>query len=212
MASTPLHDAVRGAASGASCVPPLPRTRDASVRHSVLKPAEIGRILLVALAAALVGLHVWDPFAPVSIIGIVGVVVGGWPMFKEVAQSLIARRMTMELSMSIAIVAAAAIGQFFTALIIALFVLVAEILEDLTVARGHTAIRELLDFLPRSARVRRPGGVVEVNAEQLRVGDAVLIDPGSRVPVDGAVIDGHSFLDQSRITGESMPVEAIAGT
>lgn len=122
MASTPLHDGVRGAATAASPVPLLPQTRDAGVSHKVLKRAKIVRILFVALAAALVGLHVWEPFAPLSVIGIVGVVVGGWPMFKEVAHSVIARRMTMELSMSIAIVAAAVIGQFFTALIITLFV------------------------------------------------------------------------------------------
>ncbi|HEX7323810.1 MAG TPA: cation-translocating P-type ATPase [Rhodanobacteraceae bacterium] len=194
------------------CVPPVERAADAEAGSGVVKPLEIARIVFVAIAAVLVELRVWEPFSAFSVIGVVGVIVGGWPMFKEIAQSAIARRMTMELSMSIAIVAAAAVGQFFTALIITLFVLVAEILEDLTVARGHTAIRELLDFLPRSALVRRSGGVVEVEATGLQVGDTILINPGGRVPVDGVVTCGQSFLDQSRITGESMPVEAMAGT
>lgn len=194
------------------CVPPIQRAADTDSQPSVVKPLEIARIVFVAVAAVLVGLRVWEPFSAFSVIGVVGVIVGGWPMFREVAQSIVARRMTMELSMSIAIVAAAAIGQFFTALIITLFVLVAEILEDLTVARGHTAIRELLDFLPRSALVRRSGRVVETEVTRLQVGDTILINPGSRVPVDGVVTGGQSFLDQSRITGESMPVEAVAGT
>jgi len=173
---------------------------------------EAARIGLVALAAAAVWFRVWEPIPSVSLIGVIGLLVGGWPIFKEALENLIARRMTMELSMTIAIVAAAAIGEFFTALVIALFVLVAEVLEGMTVSRGRHAIRDLLDFLPRSVSVRRSGGVRDVDSAELRVGDAVLVNPGARVPVDGTVLSGHSFLDQSRITGESMPVEKTAGS
>jgi len=173
---------------------------------------EAARIGLVALAAAAVWFRVWEPIPSVSLIGVIGLLVGGWPIFKEALENLIARRMTMELSMTIAIVAAAAIGEFFTALVIALFVLVAEVLEGMTVSRGRHAIRDLLDFLPRSVSVRRSGGLRDVDSAELRVGDAVLVNPGARVPVDGTVLSGHSFLDQSRITGESMPVEKTAGS
>ncbi|MGH7087321.1 MAG: heavy metal translocating P-type ATPase, partial [Stellaceae bacterium] len=119
--------------------------------------------------------------------------------------------MTMELSMTIAIAAAAAIGQFFTALVITLFVLVAEVLEGLTVGRGRKAIRDLLEFLPREVAVRRAGSIRSVSAEALSVGDAILAAPGGRIPVDGVVLSGHSFVDESRITGESMRVEKTAG-
>jgi Cd2+/Zn2+-exporting ATPase/Cu+-exporting ATPase len=145
------------------------------------------------------------------VVGVVGLAIGGWPIFKEAFENLLARRMTMELSMSIAIVAAAAISQFFTALIITLFVLVAEVLEGMTVSRGRRAIRDLLEFLPRAIAVRRAGGVSEVDADELAAGDAVLVNPGGRIPVDGTVIAGHSFVDQSRITGESLPVEKTPG-
>jgi heavy metal translocating P-type ATPase len=173
--------------------------------------AEMLRIALVALAAACVGWHVWEPFTGVSLIGVIGLAVGGWPIFKEALENLLARRMTMELSMSIAIIAAAAISEFFTALVITLFVLVAEVLEGMTVSRGRRAIRDLLDFLPRAVSVRRSGAVAEVDADTLRVGDAVLVNPGGRIPVDGTVIAGHSFVDQARITGESLPLEKTAG-
>ncbi|HJS92225.1 MAG TPA: HAD-IC family P-type ATPase [Steroidobacteraceae bacterium] len=119
--------------------------------------------------------------------------------------------MTMELSMSIAIVAAGAISQFFTALVITLFVLVAEVLEGMTVSRGRRAIRDLLDFLPRAIAVRRSGSVSEVDAGELAPGDAVLVNPGGRIPVDGTVVAGNSFVDESRITGESLPVEKTPG-
>ncbi|MDE3229952.1 MAG: cation-translocating P-type ATPase, partial [Chloroflexota bacterium] len=164
-----------------------------------------------ALAAAAVWFRVWEPFGAISVIGIVGLVIGGWPILKEAFENALARRMTMELSMTIALVAAAAIGQFFTALVITFFVLVAEVLEDLTVSRGRGAIRELLDVLPQTVTVRRDGEIVEVAASALVAGDAVLVNPGGRIPVDGTVLAGHSFVDQSRITGESLSVEKVAG-
>ncbi len=172
---------------------------------------EAARIALVALSAALVWFRLWEPFSHVSAIGVAGVLIGGWPIFKEAGENVAARRMTMELSMSIAIIAAAAIGEFFTALIITLFVLVAEVLEGMTVSRGRRAIHALLDFLPRSVSVRRAGTVRDVATDDLRLGDAVLVNPGGLVPVDGIVVGGHSFVDQARITGESMPVEKAAG-
>src|ERR1700761_4314063 len=103
------------------------------------------RIALVAVAAALVWFRVWEPFARVSVIGIAGTLIGIYPILKEAWENVMERRMTMELSMTIAILAALVIGQFFTALIIVLFVLVAEVLEGLTVRRGRTAIKDLLD-------------------------------------------------------------------
>ena len=169
------------------------------------------RIGFVALAAAAVWWRLWEPFRTLSLIGLLGLAVGGWPIFKEAFENLIAKRMTMELSMSIAIIAAAAISEFFTALVITLFVLIAEVLEGMTVSRGRRAIRELLDFLPRAVSVRRGGAVAEVDADALAVGDAVLVNPGGRIPVDGTVIAGHSFVDQARITGESLPLEKTAG-
>jgi P-type Cu+ transporter len=172
---------------------------------------ELARIAVVAITAAAVWFRIWEPIPGISVLSIIGLLTGGWLIFKEAFDNLIARRMTMELSMTIAIVAAAAIGEFFTALVIALFVLIAEVLEGMTVSRGRHAIRDLLEFLPRSVSVRRPDGVREIPAAELQVGDAVLVNPGGRVPVDGTVLNGHSYLDQSRITGESMPVEKAAG-
>src|SRR5437879_12783412 len=111
--------------------------------------------------------------------------------------------MTMELSMTIAIGAALAIGQFFTGLVIILFVLIAEVLEGMTVGRGRRAIKDLLDFLPHNATVRREGSSREISASDIRVGNIVVVRPGSRIPVDGEVIAGNSFVDQSTITGRS---------
>ncbi len=172
---------------------------------------ELARIAFVALAAAAVWFRVWEPFPHVSVVGILAALVGGYPIFTEAFENIVERKMTMELSMTIALVAALVIGEFFTALVITAFVLAAEVLEGLTVGRGRRAIQDLLDFLPRTVSVRRDGDVIEVSADDVRVGDTVIVKPGGRIPVDGAVSGGRSFVDQSAITGEAMPVEKLSG-
>jgi P-type Cu+ transporter len=184
----------------------------AEERDHILSRVEAARIIVVAIAAAALWFHVWEPFSSLSLIGVLGVLIGGWPIFKEATENAAARRMTMELSMSIAIVAAACISQYFTALIITLFVLIAEVLEGMTVSRGRRAIRDLMDFIPRSVTVRGASGIREASTNELRVGDSVLVNPGGLVPIDGTVISGHSFVDQARITGEAMPVEKLRGS
>ena len=170
------------------------------------------RIGVVAVGAAAVWLRLWEPLPHVSVIGVLTALVGGWPIFRQAFENVVERRMTMELSMTIALVAALVIGEFFTALVITLFVLVAEVLEGMTVARGRRAISNLLDLLPRTVTVRRNGTVRQTPAAEVRPGDLVLVQPGARIPVDGPVVGGRSFVDQSPITGESMPVEKTPGT
>ena len=186
---------------GESCAP----------EHSAIDRADIVRIVLVAAAAAAVWFRVWEPFPKVSVIGLLATVIGGYPIFREALHSIMERKMTMELSMWLALTAALVFREFFTALIITLFVLVAEVLEGMTVSRGRQAIRDLLSYLPRTALVRRPEGTRELPVFEIQVGDTVLVNPGARVPVDGAVIAGHSFVDQSAITGESSPIEKAPG-
>ena len=184
------------------------RTPD-EVHH--VRWSDANRIAMVAIAATLVWFRVWEPFPRWSLIGIAALLIGAWPILHEAVENLLQRKMTMELSMTIAIIAAAAIGEFFTALIITLFVLVAEVLEGLTLSRGRLAIGALLDLLPQTASVRRDGALREIHLRELQTGDLVLIHPGGRLPVDGTVVDGRSFVDQSAITGEPMPVEKSVG-
>jgi len=147
-----------------------------------------------------------------DVVGLVGVIVGAYPILREAVTALAARRMTMELSMSIALVAALAIGEVFTALVIVFFVLIAEALEHLTVERVRGSVRDLVDLLPSRVAVRRDGQILDVHIAQLRIGDQIVTKPGGRIPVDGVVTTGHSFVDQSSITGESMPAEKVPGS
>jgi heavy metal translocating P-type ATPase len=174
--------------------------------------AEIYRVLFVAVAAGAIWFLAGARNPYVTGIGVICTLVGGFPIFHEAYENIVQRRMTMELSMAIAIVAALAIREIFTALVITLFVLVAEILEGLTVGRGRTAIRHLVGLLPTTATVRRNDSWCDVETSEIATGEIVLVKPGARIPVDGAVVGGHSFVDQATITGESMPAEKSAGT
>lgn len=176
-----------------------------------LEWVELARIGFVGLAILVSWLRLWQPMPRFDAAGFAAALIGGYPIFREAVTDLLSRRMTMELSMTIALASALAIGEVFTALVIVFFVLIAELLEDLTVGRGRRAIQDLLNLLPQEVELRHADGVQTANLSELHAGDVVLVRPGGRVPVDGIVAAGHSFVDQAAITGESMPIEKIPG-
>jgi len=172
-------------------------------------PVEYIRLALLALVilASLSGW--WKNYMSRDWLAFAATLVGGFPIFKEAWENLRKRRMTMELSMTLALVAALCIGQLLTALVIAFFVLFAELVEGYTVGGGRRAIQNLIDALPRQVRVRRGGQERELATNEVAAGETIIIRPGERIPADGMVSKGHSFVDQSSITGESMPVEKV---
>ncbi len=91
------------------------------------------------------------------------------------------------------------------------FVVLGRYLEALTRGRTSEAIRKLMRLQPKRARVLRDGAEVEIPAEEVQVGDICIVRPGESIPVDGVVLDGYSAVDESMITGESLPVEKQAG-
>ena len=172
---------------------------------------DLGRAVFVAVCATVVALTPAWPWSSVPVVAVVGLVVGCQPVLREAFEDIRHRRMSMELSMVIAIAAAAAIGEWTTALVITTFVLVAEILEDLSMDRGRDALSDLMSFLPERVQVRRASGIVTEPLAAVVEGDVVVVGPGGRIPVDGTVIGGRSTADQSRITGEPLPVDLGVG-
>ena len=98
-----------------------------------------------------------------------------------------------------------------TADVILTLLLLGRLLEARAKGRTGAAIETLLGLQPKTARVRRDGEEIDIALEQVRVGDEVRVRPGEKVPVDGKIIEGASALDESMITGESLPVEKILG-
>ena len=101
-------------------------------------------------------------------------------------------------------------GVFFdSAAVIITLVLLGNLLEQVTKGRATEAVRKLAELQPRTSHIIRNGIEIEVPVEKVQVGDIVVVRPGERVPVDGVVIEGGSAVDESAITGESMPVEKV---
>ncbi len=159
----------------------------------------------------------------------------GWPFFTRGAASFIRRKLNMFSLISIGVGAAylysvvavlapqvfpagfrdadGAVAVYFeAAAIIVVLILLGQVLELRARAGTSAALRALLDLAPKTARrVREDGADEEVLVEQIVVGDLLRVRPGEKVPVDGEIIEGSSALDESMITGESMPVEKAAG-
>ena len=104
-------------------------------------------------------------------------------------------------------------GVYFevSAVIIA-FVLLGKFMEEAIKTRSSAAVRKLLDLRPATAHVIRDGREAEIPAEQIMAGEEVVVRPGEKIPTDGTVIDGSSAVDESMLTGESMPVEKTTGS
>ena len=178
--------------------------------------ADVVRIAVVGVAAlgAWIAGTAGTPSWVVGAVGVPALVVGCWPLVVEAVGDLRERRMSMELSMLLAIVAAAAIGEWVTALAVTVFALCAEVLEDLSMDRGRDALTDLMSFLPQTARVvtgPHTDEASEVPLDEVRPGQVIALSPGGRVPVDGVVRTGRADVDQSRITGEALPVQVGPG-
>ena len=186
------------------------RLIDRIERSDILRIAVVGLAVLGAWVAEATGTPGWA----VGAVGAAALLVGCWPLVVEAVGDLREQRMSMELSMLLAIVAAAAIGEWVTALAVTVFALCAEVLEDLSMDRGRDALTDLMSFLPQTARVvtgPHTDEVSEVPLDEVRPGQVIALSPGGRVPVDGVVRTGRADVDQSRITGEALPVQVGPG-
>jgi len=100
---------------------------------------------------------------------------------------------------------------FDTSVFVITFVLVGKYLEEIAKGRASQSLRKLMDLRPKMATVIRISKEVDVPIEEIRVGDLVVVKPGEKIPVDGVIKEGYSTVDESMITGESMPVEKRIG-
>jgi len=122
-----------------------------------------------------------------------------------------ARSLDIDFLMSAGVLGAIAVDLPFEAATLAVLFSVSELLERYSMDRARTSMSELMDLSPDTATVRRDGEERTVAVEDVAVGDRVVVRPGERIPVDGVVREGTSAVDESPITGESVPVDATAG-
>lgn len=147
----------------------------------------------------------------------------GWHFYKAAYASIRNRFADMNvlvaLSSSVAYVYSAYItffvpdgmGFFDASAVVITTITLGMLLEDMAVARTGDAIKKLMGLQPKTATVVQDGLEKEIAVDEVQIGDTVVVKPGDRVPVDGAVTNGHTFIDESMITGESVPVEKKIG-
>src|SRR3990170_462681 len=93
------------------------------------------------------------------------------------------------------------------AAVVITFIILGKYLENKTKGKASSIIRKMLELQPKTARIKKDGEEIEVSIELIKPGDLIVVRPGEKIPVDSVVIEGHSAVDESMITGESMPVE-----
>ncbi|MCC6342440.1 MAG: FtsH protease activity modulator HflK [Bryobacterales bacterium] len=182
-------------------------------------PAEESReriryYLFAAFVGALLVLNVTGIFSAVFGIDTAAIitVLAGYKTFYNSIASLLEKEITADLAICVAVVAALAAGEYMAAAEAMFIILVGEGLETYAAGRTSAAIRRFAAQMPRKARLLRDGTEVEVNVEDLEPGDHVLVKAGERITADGVVAAGFSSVDESTITGESLPKDKHPGT
>ena len=139
------------------------------------------------------------------------VLAGGWPIFTNVVRAGIKGQVISHTLMSLGVIAAIAVGEWPTAAVVVLFMRIGDYVESFTTGKARTAVRDLTDLAPQSAIVIRNGVEEKLRINEVEIGDTVVVRPGEAIPVDGEVVAGNATINQSAISGESMPVEAEQG-
>ncbi|MBU4200702.1 MAG: cation-translocating P-type ATPase [Verrucomicrobia bacterium] len=180
---------------------------------------DLAVLSIVPVAVAVLTLASWilahweiGPVFVNAALAIGAVIFGGFQRFVSGFKDAFKRKITVNVFVVVALLATMAISEFRPAAVIVFIMAVAGALESYTLDKTRKSIRDLLDFAPSLATVRRQGEEVIVPVAELLVGDVVVVKPGARIPVDGVVIAGASSVNQAPITGEFMPVEKFLGS
>jgi Cd2+/Zn2+-exporting ATPase len=204
---------VSDACCGGTCAP-APRTTGSAPAPPSAPAAE--RTWPIFVAGALIGassLVSWmDASAVLALVGYLAAIALtiSRPARRALA-AMGARRLDINVLMVIAVAGAGALGEWLEAASVVWLFGIAQWLEGRSLDRARHAIRALMTLAPAQAIVRRDGREAVVATDSIAVGETVIVRPGERIPIDGVVRAGESDVDQSPVTGESRPIEKIAG-
>ncbi len=195
------------------------REEDEIVRKKKESPLEDNKKDLIAIAAGAVLFiagEVLERTAPDSVISMVlfvaAYVILGFEIVWTAVKNLTKGHVFDEnFLMSVATLAAFAIGDFAEAVGVMLFYRVGEVFEDIAVSRSRSQIMETVDLRPETVSLVQGDSVKDIPAGKAKIGDVILVRPGDRIPLDGKVIEGQSQIDTSPVTGEPVPVKVFPG-
>ncbi len=177
--------------------------------------------LLVGVFAIILGVVVFGEFIGLFdflnqrvpfLLGLALVIAGGYPVFLNVIRATLRRQVISHTLMTLGVIAALVVGQWVTAALVVIFMRIGDYVENFTTESARRAVKELTALAPQTARVERDGAELEVPISEVKLGETIIVRPGEKIAVDGQVVSGQATIDQSAITGESMPIEAANGT
>ncbi len=187
-----------------------PTQRPSLARSTIVTTVAAGLLAVGSEVCVIAGLD--EQSIPVAVLAVAAIALGGRETLRKGWQALRSRRLTMNLLMSVAAIGALAIGQWPEAAVVIWLFGVAELIEALSLERARNAIRSLVALAPESAHVRTDtGDWTDTPAGAIGLGAVMLIRPGERIALDGAVTSGNSTVNQAPITGESIPVAKTTG-
>ncbi|MFS0788686.1 heavy metal translocating P-type ATPase [Shouchella sp. 1P09AA] len=136
-------------------------------------------------------------------------VIGGHELFKIGFMNLLKLRFDMKTLMTVAVIGAAIIGEWLEGSIVVILFAISEALERFSMDKARNSIKSLMDIAPDEALIRRDNREQLIAVDDIQIGDIMIVKPGQKLAMDGVVIKGHSSINQSAVTGESIPVEKV---
>ena len=159
----------------------------------------------------LVGVLFLEGIAKTIVLLAAYLIVGGEILWNALKGLLRGNIVDENVLMSVATIGAIALGDYGEGVMVMLLYRIGELLQGIAVGRSQSSIKEVLDLRPDTVRLEENGEFVVKHADEAKAGDRYEILPGDRIPLDGTVVEGESFVDLSAITGESVPVHVAAG-
>ena len=171
----------------------------------------LARIIVAAVLFAAGGLLHLEGWAELGVYLVCYAVIGWDIVWKAITNILHGQVFDENFLMTIATVGALILGEHSEGVAVMLFYQVGEWFQSYAVSKSRRSITSLMDIRPDYANIEKDGKLIQVDPEDVKIGDTIIVKPGERVPLDGKIIKGSSTLDTSALTGESMPREVEAG-
>ncbi|NBI16443.1 cadmium-translocating P-type ATPase [Neglecta sp. X4] len=169
------------------------------------------RIIVAAVLFAAGGLLHLEGWVELGVYLVCYAVIGWDIVWKAITNILHGQVFDENFLMTIATVGALILGEHSEGVAVMLFYQVGEWFQSYAVSKSRRSITSLMDIRPDYANIEKDGKLIQVDPEDVKIGDTIIVKPGERVPLDGKIIKGSSTLDTSALTGESMPREVEAG-
>ena len=168
-------------------------------------------VIAVLLVAATLFQFVWKDVLPFDFALIPLLIAGGFVIKSTIEAIFTLKKITAGTLVVLALIGTTYVGEYLAGAVVSFMMIFGEFLEELTMEKTKNAVRELIRLVPATCRKKIDGEYQIIPIKQVRVGDYIQVIPGERIPIDGVIVSGQAAVNESSITGESMPVDKTVG-